>query len=267
MAFVYREFNDGCVINGDCMDPEVLQFVKGYVPEKFAAIVCDPPYGNIVNEKWDKTKLNQEQFSEWMFSWTKIWWPLLHDGGAYYVWGGIGVSKFRPFFVFLSKAEDRDDIEMILATQITWSKRRAYGVQKNYLFTREELAYFVKGRENKPRVFNIPLLDKLRGYDGFNKNYPAKSKFLRRTNVWTDINELFKGKYHSTQKPLKVMEIPIEVNSNEDEWILDMFAGSGATGFAARNLNRKFVLIEQDPEHYKSIVSRLEKFKPGDKLT
>jgi DNA modification methylase len=154
---------------------------------------------------------------------------------------------------------------MTMVNYITWNKRRGYGTHRNYLFTREELAYFVKGKENLPRVFNIPLTSIERGYAGFNEKYPAKSKYLRRTNVWT-IPELFRGKYHSCQKPLEVMQIPIETSSRKNDWILDMFAGSGATGFAARNAGRKFILIEQDPEHYNNIVQRMKIFKPGDKL-
>ena len=42
---------------------------------------------------------------------------------------------------------------------ITWSKKRAYGVQHNYLQTREDLLYLVKGDIKKPTTFNVPYLD------------------------------------------------------------------------------------------------------------
>jgi hypothetical protein len=32
-----------------------------------------------------------------------------------------------------------------MANMITWKKRRAYGTKHNYLATREECAYFIKG--------------------------------------------------------------------------------------------------------------------------
>jgi len=116
----------------------------------------------------------------------------------------------------------------------------------------------VKGKENKPRVFNIPLLEKVRGYEGYNKKYPAKSEFLRRTNVWSDITEIFKGKTHPAEKAARVCEIPIEVSSNKDEWVLDLFGGSGSAAVAARKLGRKFVIIEKDKGSYHKIVAKLQ---------
>jgi hypothetical protein len=58
----------------------------------------------------------------------------------------------------------------------------------------------VKGNAKKPRVFNVPLLDKKRGYTGYNKKYPAKSEFFMRSNVWTDVTEIVQEKLHPTQK-------------------------------------------------------------------
>jgi DNA modification methylase len=111
-------------------------------------------------------------------------------------------------------------------------------------------------------VFNIPLLDTKRGYAGYNKKYPAKSEFYRRTNVWMDVTEIMRGKVHPTQKAQRVIEIPIEVHTNPGEWVIDPFAGSGATGHAARKLGRKFVLIEKDEEMFNSMVQSLRVNEP-----
>ncbi len=32
----------------------------------------------------------------------------------------------------------------------------------------------------------------------------------------------------------------------ENDWVLDLFAGSGTTGYACRNLNRNCLLIEKE---------------------
>jgi len=87
--------------------------------------------------------------------------------------------------------------------------------------------------------------------------YPAKSEFLRRTNVWADVTEIMRGKTHVNQKPDRLMEIPIEVHTEPGEWVLDPFAGSGTTAIAARKLGRRFVIVEQDPDNFDRIVSRL----------
>ena len=109
----------------------------------------------------------------------------------------------------------------------------------------------------KPRVFNVPYLNELRGYEGYNKKYPAKSPYKRRTSVWTDLTEIMKGKVHPTEKPQELLKVIIETSSNLGEVVFDPFAGSGSTGLAARSLNRSFVLIEKDKTYFDLIVARL----------
>jgi DNA modification methylase len=247
-------FDDGLAILGDSTDPDVFKTVEsitGCVP----LIVTDPPYGNIVNELWDKYKGTDNSFVEWMISWTELWSNALLPGGAFYVWGGTGQPGFRPFLRYIVQVEN---VNFQLASLITWSKKRAYGVQNNYLFTREELAYFVKGNAKKPLIFNVPFLDVKRGYEGYNKKYPAKSEFKRRTNVWTDVTEIFSGKLHPTQKPQRVIEVPIEIHTNVGDWVIDPFCGAGTTALAARKLGRRFVVIEKKEEYFESMVSRLK---------
>lgn len=252
------EFKDGIAICGDCTCDDAHQAVKNLLGDdfKFPLIVADPPYGNIVSESWDSVNTSDVEFVKWMVSWTRFWSMMLHDNGAFYVWGGVGVPGFRPFFKYVPEVEIKNEFE--LANLITWSKKRGYGVRNNYLFTREELAYFTKGSAKKPRTFNVPYLDKIRGYDGYNKKYPAKDPRYRRTNVWTDITEMLSGKDHPTQKQQKLHEVIIDVHTNVGEYVLDPFGGAGTTAFAARSLNRKFVIFEQNREYFDSMVKRLQ---------
>ena len=221
-----------------------------HVPAKASLIYCDPPYGGIVDEDWDK------QTAEGYLNIAKTCQDLLIDGGSVMLWGGIGKHKERPFLEFLSRVERETDLK--LYNLITWSKKRAYGKSDNYLFTREELAWLVLG--DKPITFNIPLLEEERGYEGYNKKYPAKSKFKRRTNVWTDVTELFRGKRHPTEKPTKLAKIAIEAHTNPNDWVFDFFAGSGSTGVAANELNRNVFLAERDPEHFKTCVASFSSY-------
>lgn len=251
-----KRYDDGIVVCADCTSDELVSFAKQEL-KNVPLIVTDPPYGNIVNEKWDKTKLTASEFADWMLSWTKQWTPLLHENAAFYVWGGIGLPKFRPFLHYLSRVEDEID-ELLIANVITWGKKRAYGVQHNYLFTREECVYLFKGNNiKKPRCFNVPLLDTKRGYAGYNKKYPAKSEYKRRTNVWTDITEIMRGKKHATQKAQRLYEVAIEVHTQPGECVLDIFAGAGTCAQAARKLGRRFFVVEKDPALFDQIVESL----------
>ena len=249
------EFKDGLAINGDSTSQEIVDVVKDYLGNASVPLIAtDPPYGNIVMQDWDRTKMSDDEYADYMVQWTRLWSQTLEQGGAFYVWGGLGLPNFRPFIKYITRVEDNN---FKMSNLITWSKKRAYGVQNNYLFTREELAYFVKGNPKKPLKFNIPLLETKRGYEGYNKKYPAKSEFYRRTNVWMDVNEIFKGKLHPTQKPQRVVEIPIQVHTNPGEFVIDPFAGSGATAVAARKLGRKFVVVEKDEEIFDEMIQRL----------
>lgn len=247
-------FDDGHIVLADSTSPDSVKFVVdsvGHVP----LIIADPPYGNVVNERWDKVAASDEEFAAWLTSWTIEWSAALLPNSAFYVWGGIGNVGFRPFFKYMCMVEETSQLKM--ANMITWSKRRAYGLSHNYLFTREECAYFTNGDPKKPRTFNVPLLEKDRGYAGYNKDYPAKSEKYRRTNVWTDINEIFRGKVHPTQKTQRLHEVMIEVHTNPGEWVVDPFGGSGTTAMACRHLGRKFIVFENDPVSFEVMKNRL----------
>ena len=53
---------------------------------------------------------------------------------------------------------------------------------------------------------------------------------------------------YPTQKPLGVLRRIIAASSNSGDVVLDFFAGSGTTGFAAHELGRDFMLIDEHPE-------------------
>jgi len=64
-----------------------------------------------------------------------------------------------------------------------------------------------------------------------------------------------KGK-HATQKPVPLMEYLIKYFTREGETVLDPTMGSGGTGIASKNLNRKFIGIEKDKAIFDVAVER-----------
>ena len=66
-----------------------------------------------------------------------------------------------------------------------------------------------------------------------------------------------KKKIHPTQKPVELLEYLVKTYSNKGETVLDFCIGSGTTGLAAKNLNRKFIGIEKDETYFKIAQDRI----------
>jgi site-specific DNA-methyltransferase (adenine-specific) len=68
---------------------------------------------------------------------------------------------------------------------------------------------------------------------------------------------------HPTQKPVGLMEYLIKTYTNDGDTVLDNTMGSGTTGVACNNTNRKFIGIERDREYYNIALDRLSSL-PSD---
>lgn len=137
-------------------------------------------------------------------------------------------------------------------------------MRKGWLYTREELMWFVK--DNKNFIWN-----KEEQYGNEKRVYTpnpeaCKSDFKRLTNVWTDINEsTLKGgmgqveiKGHFTPKPIEAIKRIIQCHTTEENIVLDCFMGSGTTALACRELNRKFIGIELEQQYVDIANKRLK---------
>ncbi len=84
------------------------------------------------------------------------------------------------------------------------------------------------------------------------------------TDVWwhTIVSPTGKEKTgYPTQKPEGILRRIIQASSKPGDAVLDFFAGSGTTGAVAGKLDRRFTLIDQNPESIKVITERLQKSK------
>lgn len=66
-----------------------------------------------------------------------------------------------------------------------------------------------------------------------------------------------KDRFHPTQKPVALLKALIEKHSNENDTVLDCFAGSASTAVAAKELNRSFIGCEISKEYYDKSIKRL----------
>jgi site-specific DNA-methyltransferase (adenine-specific) len=80
------------------------------------------------------------------------------------------------------------------------------------------------------------------------------------TDVWwhTIVSPTGKEKTgYPTQKPEGVLRRIIAASTRPGDWVLDFFAGSGTTGAVARELGRRFVLVDSNPEAIEVMRKRL----------
>ena len=147
-------------------------------------IIIDPPYLT-TKEKWDKNEVVTEELSKQLFRVAK-------DSCSLYVWCGIGEksqSLIRWFPIFSENWKFKD--------LITWKKQRGIGMRKGWLYTREELLWFVKDNSkfiwNKDSQYsNVKREKSSYGYvlpNGKSADSYIKSEYKRFSNVWDDISE------------------------------------------------------------------------------
>lgn len=89
--------------------------------------------------------------------------------------------------------------------------------------------------------------------DGEYREYTHKNPESILEGFW----ENNKGKIHSTQKPVALLEYLINTYSKEEELVLDFCYGSNSCGIAAANTNRKYIGIEKDIKFYEAGRDRL----------
>ncbi len=88
--------------------------------------------------------------------------------------------------------------------------------------------------------------------------FTNRKKALRKITVSSTLG--LKGgwdRQHPTQKPVRIMEYCIGLFESSNT-VLDPFMGSGTTGVACVNLQRKFIGIELDEEYFNIACRRIE---------
>lgn len=84
-------------------------------------------------------------------------------------------------------------------------------------------------------------------------NYSTKSMVYTSPNNSKESKEFG----HPTVKPIPLLEKFITNHTKEGDIILDPFIGSGSTGVACLNLNRKFIGIELDDKYFEIAKERI----------
>ena len=90
-------------------------------------------------------------------------------------------------------------------------------------------------------------------------NCVVKENLRGNSNVW--LYPPAKKQGHITPKPVEMLEHIIKTSSNEGDIVLDCFMGSGSTGVATLNTNRRFIGIELEEKYFNIAKNRIENLK------
>lgn len=236
--------NTHSLIQGDAL--KILPNIK----QKIDAIIVDPPY-NTANKntkvlKGRKTR--SSDFGKWDYftdndylnfteNWLELASPSLKENGNLLIFSKLEyVSDIRRIYEKLGFKHHGT---------IIWHKTNpAPQIRKNgFLSSCEAILWATNGFDNKKisYTFNFSKQNEMHNF------------------IQTPICMGNERTAHPTQKPKKVISHLIKVFTNENDLILDCFAGSGTLAEAADESKRNSINIENDANYFKIMKERLKK--------
>ena len=241
------DVSGSALFNADCMD------VLPLIPDKSVQLIlADLPYGT-TNLKWDS-----------VLDLNKLWQEyerIIKDNGA------IVLTGKQPFTSQLVISNPK-----LFRYEIIWDKVCASNpmlAKKQPLQKHENIILFYKKQPTYNPQMEIGKVWSRGGYttsklihgenlQKFDKRKSDKSelKYPKSIKEFSTANRTIKL-LHPTQKPVALFEYLIKTYTNEGETVLDFCIGSGTTGLAAKNLNRKFIGIEKDAGYFEIAKQRL----------
>lgn len=101
----------------------------------------------------------------------------------------------------------------------------------------------------------------------YGKMQTVEAKTLNRTErfpqdiiQFSELPNNSKKRFHPTQKPVALLEYLIRTYTNIGQTVLDNCMGSGSTGVACINTDRKFIGIEKDDKYFEIAKNRINDF-------
>ncbi len=237
------------IMQGDC-----LELMKDIPDGSVDMILADLPYGTTAC-KWDTIIPFEPLWEQYK--------RIIKNNGA------IVLTASQPF----TSALVMSNIKMFKYEWI-WNKVHAVGFQvakyrpmqqhENILvFCKSTLKYNPQMVERPnirtSKVVKNSEVSPLASLDGKERQYTHWYPKSIITESGADHSNIL----HPTQKPVALFEYLIKTYTNEGDLVLDNVAGSGTTGVACQNLNRKYILIEKEEEYINVIKDRLEELKEG----
>jgi site-specific DNA-methyltransferase (adenine-specific) len=227
---------------GDCLE------IMPQLDMTFDCCITDLPYG-VTKNKWDSLIPFEQMWNELN--------KLVKNSGAMIF---FGQDKFSAKLMLSNEKYHRYNLiwkKGNRASGFLNSKRQPLRNHEDIMFFyREQPTYnpqMTKGNLNHSK--GILKKQKNNCYGDFN-DVQSVMDGLKYPKSVIDFEKPHPQIY-PTQKPVELLEYLIKTYTNENDIILDFTAGSGTTGIASMNLNRKCVLIEKDINACELIVQRL----------
>ena len=229
--------------NGDCLEIMDRLIEEGV---KVDYILTDLPYGITARNKWDN-------IIPLDLMWQKLD-NLVKENGA------VALFCSQPFTTKLINSNLNN-----FKYEWIWEKNNSTGfmnANRSQLRKHENIAIFYKKQctYNPQGLIPYNKVNK-RGKVGLNYHDVNSNKYIQKyTNYPTQILKFSydKERFHPTQKPVALLEYLIKTYTNENETVLDFTMGSGTTGVACMNTNRKFIGIELDNNYFNIASKRIE---------
>jgi len=170
-------------------------------------------------------------------------WRLLKDDGTLYL--HLDYREVHYAKVLLDALFGRE----CFLNEIIWAYDYGAKSKSKWAAKHDNILVYVKNP--KTYFFNSAAVDR-EPYMAPGMVTPEKAALGKlATDCWwhTIVSPMGKEKTgYPTQKPEGILRRIIQASSEEGDWVLDFFAGSGTTGAVASKLGRKFVTVDQNPE-------------------
>ena len=175
------------------------------------------------------------------------------------------LEAVNTYLTTLEKASIDFNTEKYVSKHTIATSRRMKNADKNYLIMKS----VAEGLKEKS-IIQTPSYDKeakakhftshtgiINGCDRDVSVIDIITRGLREKSIMQQTREHYTMQ-HPTQKPVRLMERLTQLVTQEGDLVIDPFMGSGSTGIAAINLNRRFIGIELDDEYFCIAKTRLE---------
>lgn len=140
------------------------------------------------------------------------------------------------------------------------------GQRADHTFRTDSTQYSLCTEQTYQELIDVFGIDRMEGFKTFHELRQIDKKFDSVFNLWegkkykSNILKYRKdyGGFHPTQKPVALLADLIKTFSNENDLVVDLTCGSGSTGVACMQTNRRFLGIEKEFKYFEIAKQRIE---------